>query len=166
MNWKSLRKVAVIAWTVLIGCSACTVSRVATSASVKAEVRGLTAEVRDSVRTEQVMVAASDSITETTTITIRENEQGDTIRMSKVTERARVRSMSDVRSKTEEVRVVRDTVYVERRDSVQVSEFQGSRDSSKASPVVSALRWIFWILVCVIVLVLMFKVKGLFNFFK
>lgn len=133
---------------------------------MKAEVRGLTAEVRDSVRTEQVMVAASDSITETTTITIRENEQGDTIRMSKVTERELVRSMSDVRSKTEEVRVVRDTVYVERRDSVQVSEFQGSRDSSKASPVVSALRWIFWILVCVIVLVLMFKVKGLFNFFK
>lgn len=75
---------------------------------MKAEVRGLTAEVRDSVRTEQVMVAASDSITETTTITIRENEQGDTIRMSKVTERERVRSMSDVRSKTEEVRVVRD----------------------------------------------------------
>lgn len=52
---------------------------------MKAEVRDLTAEVRDSVRTEQVMVAVSDSITETTTITIRENEQGDTIRMSKVT---------------------------------------------------------------------------------
>ena len=63
---------------VALTASACSVSR---SASVKAEVRGLTAEVRDSLRVEQLMVAVHDTIVETTTITIRENEQGDTVRM-------------------------------------------------------------------------------------
>ena len=107
---------------VALTASACSVSRSATA--VKAEVRGLTAEVRDSLRVEQVMVAEHDTIVETTTIIVRENEQGDTLRMSVVRDRDRVRSMSDVRSKKEEVRVVRDTVYVERTDSVRVERGQ------------------------------------------
>ena len=49
---------------------------------MKSDVRSLKAEVKDSVSVEQVMVAVCDSITETTTITIRENEQGDTIMKS------------------------------------------------------------------------------------
>lgn len=111
---------------------------------MKAEVRGLTAEVRDSLRVEQVMVVVHDTIVETTTITIRENEQGDTVRMSVVTDRDRVRSMYDVRSKKEEVRVVRDTVYVAVRDST-TAEVRGQRAegaSTRASAFVSALKWV------------------------
>ena len=78
------------------------------------------AEVRDSSRVEQVMVAVHDTLTITKKVTIRENENGDTVRMTTETDRERVRSISDVRSKKEEVRVVRDTVYVERKDSVLV----------------------------------------------
>ena len=106
--------IALVALTV----SACSVSRSATA--VKSEELKVKSEVRDSSRVEQVMVAVHDTIVETTTITIRENEQGDTVRMSVVRDRDRVRSMSDVRSKKEEVRVVRDTVYVEKRDSLLV----------------------------------------------
>ena len=94
-----------------------------------------------------MVVAVHDTLTITKTITIRENERGDTVRLSVVTDRDRSRSMYDVRSKKEEVRVERDTVYVERKDSVVVDRGQLTGDSSRASPVVSALRWVFWIIV-------------------
>lgn len=143
---------------VALTASACSVSR---SASVKAEVRGLTAEVRDSLRVEQVMVAVHDTIVETTTITIRENEQGDTVRMSVVTDRERVRSMYDVRSKKEEVRVVRDTVYVERRDSVVVDRGQVRGDSyqSGGTALHRTLKWVFWIIVGLSALIIIVKLK-------
>ena len=130
---------------VALTASACSVSR---SASVKAEVRGLTAEVRDSLRVEQLMVAVHDTIVETTTIVVRENEQGDTVRMSVVRDRDRVRSMSDVRSKKEEVRAVRDTVYVERTDSVRVER-----------ALHRTLKWVFWIVVGLSALIIIVKLK-------
>ncbi len=140
---------------VALTASACSVSR---SASGKAEVRGLTAEVRDSSRVEQVMVAVHDTLTITKTITIRENEQGDTVRMSVVTGRDRSRSMYDVRSKKEEVRVVRDTVYVERRDSVLVKSEELRVKSDRTSAFVSALKWVFGIIVAVGGLIVLIKV--------
>ena len=127
---------------VALTASACSVSR---SASVKAEVRGLTAEVRDSLRVEQLMVAV----------------QGDTLRMSVVRDRDRVRSMSDVRSKKEEVRVVRDTVYVERRDSVVVDRGQVRGDSyqSGGTALHRTLKWVFWIIVGLSALIIIVKLK-------
>ena len=118
---------------------------------------------------ERVMVAERDSVVETTIIHVQTNEAGDTLRVAQVTERERVRDRAQVVKKEVEVRTVRDTVYVERRDSAFVQkEAVGSAPSvnSGRSAFVSALRWIFWILVCVIVLVVVFKVKGLFNLFK
>ena len=152
-----LRGTLAIALVALTG-SACSVSR---SASVKAEVRGLTAEVRDSLRVEQVMVAVHDTIVETTTIIVRENEQGDTLRLSKVTERDRMRSMYDVRSKKEEVRVVRDTVYVAVRDSVRVDRGQVTGESyqSGGTALHRTLKWVFWIIVAVGGLILIVKLK-------
>lgn len=119
---------------------------------MKAEVRGVKTEVRDSSRMEQVMVAVHDTLTIRKTITIRENERGDTIRMNTVTDRERTRSMYDVRRQKEEVRVYRDTVYIERRDSVQVKSEEIKVKSDRASGWVSALRWIFGIIVAVIAL--------------
>ena len=129
------------------------------------DVRSQTAEVRDSSKVEQVMVAVCDSITETTTITIRENEQGDTIKVVQVTERDRVRDRSAIRDVREKVEVRVDTVYIERRDSVRVETLrQVQGDRSNASAFVSALKWVFGILVCVIILIIVFKVKRLFHF--
>ena len=131
--------------------SACSVSRQA--ASVKSEELKVKSEVRDSLRVEQVMVAVHDTIVETTTITIRENEQGDTVRMSVVRDRDRVRSMYDVRSKKEEVRVVRDTVYVAVRDSTEVRNYGATESQSGGTALNRSLKWIFWIVVAVIVLI-------------
>lgn len=113
------------------------------------------------------MVAVCDSITETTTITIRENEQGDAIKVVQVTERDRVRDRSAIRDVRERVEVRIDTVYIERRDSVRVQEFQGSsvQGAARASPVVSALKWVFWIIIAVGGLVIIIKVSKVFKFF-
>ncbi len=161
--------IALVALTV----SACSVSRSATA--VKCEELKVKSEVRDSLRVEQVMVAVHDTIVETTTITVTlrepqdKNEAPDTVRVAKVTERDRIRDRAQVEKKEVGVRLVRDTVYVERSDSTFVQkDAVGSAPSvsSGRSAFVSALRWIFGILVCVIVLLVVFKVKGLFNFFK
>lgn len=101
----------------------------------------------EDVRRDSVVVEVHDTIMETTTITITKNEAGDTISHSVVTDRLRLRDKSDVRSKTVDVRAVHDTVYIATRDSVSSSTFQSSRGSSRTSPVVSGLKWIFWIIV-------------------
>ena len=120
-------------------------------------------------KVDSVVVAIRDTVREVTTITIRENEQGDTLRVTTVTDRERVRERDRVRMQDVRVEVRTDTVFVERRDSVQVQDSRFmAQDSEKRRPsaFVSALRWIFWILVCVIVLVVVFKVNSLFNLFK
>ena len=145
-----LKDACVIGLIALIG-SACSTSR---SASVKAEVRSLTAEVRDSSRVEQVMVAVHDTIVETTTITVDRNETGDTVRVSTVTDRDRVRNHTGFKVHDSRVTVKRDTVYVERRDSVRV---YGSglmvQGSSRASPFVRAVKWVVAVMVVICILI-------------
>ena len=135
----------------------CSVQREA----VKSEVRSQTAEVvRDTVR-EQVMVAVLDSVTITKTITITENEQGDTVRLVEVTDRDRVRDRAAVRDKEEKVMVKTDTVFVERRDSVYVS--QKPQIAQKSASPLSYLKWVFWIVIAVTVLVVVIKFSRFFR---
>ena len=113
---------------------------------------------RDSVRVEQVMVAVHDTMMETKTITITKNVDGDTLRLTQITDRTRASAMSDVRSKKEDVRVRVDTVYVEKRDSSYVQNTNGTNGTnSRASPFVSSLKWIFFIIVSLIVLIVVIK---------
>ena len=104
-------------------------------------------EARDSVRLE-----LRDTVMETKTITITKNSDGDTIMQSIVCERERVRNRDRVRDNHERTMIKTDTVFVERRDSVQVSEFRGANCSGRASPVVTAVRWVLGILVALVVL--------------
>ena len=97
---------------------------------------------------------------------------GDTVKVERVTHRERVSSTDDVRNRTEErVRTltVRDTVYVERRDSVEVqsskfqvpgSKFQVQSGSLNPRPssLILTLRWIFWIIIGLIGLAITVKV--------
>ena len=154
MNWKWLRKMLVIALVALIA-SACSSSRTATSSKEQFRVEG--SEFRDSVKVESV--AVSDSVTITKTITIRENEQGDTIRMTTVTDRTRIRDRE--RAKDVEVKVVEkhDTVFVQKTDSVLVSNTNLTNGTNKrASPVVLTLKWVFWIIIALIALMIVIKV--------
>ena len=102
-------------------------------------------EARDSVRLE-----LRDTVMETKTITITKNSDGDTIMQSIVCERERVRNRDRVRDNHERKMIKTDTVFVERRDSVQVSEFRGANCSGRASPVVTAVKWVLGILVALV----------------
>ena len=104
-------------------------------------------EARDSVRLE-----LRDTVMETKTITITKNADGDTIMQSIVCERERVRNRDRVRDNHERTVIKTDTVFVERRDSVQVSEFRGANCSGRASPGVTAVKWVLGILVALVVL--------------
>ena len=143
------RRMLVIALVALIA-SACSSSRTATSSKEQSRVES--SEFRDSVKVESV--AVSDSVMEVTTVTIRENEHGDTLRMTTVTDRTRIRDRE--RAKGVEVKVVEkhDTVFVQKTDSVLVSNTNRTNGTNPKSPVVQGLKWIFWIIVAIGVLII------------
>ena len=101
--------------------------------------------------------------TKTKTITIRENENGDTLRMTTVTDRERIRSMSDVRSKKEDVYVRTDTVYIEKEADKTVAvagpntEIDEQGNIRHQPSYIRLLKWVFWILVAIIALVLLIR---------
>ena len=150
-----LRKVCAIA-LIAVSVSACCSSR---SVVKESSDRVATYEQRDSVK-EEVMVAVHDTIMETTTITIRENEQGDTLRVSTVTDRLRARDRDAIAVQKTKVEIVRDTVYVEKRDSVSVKNTNLTNLTNRPSGFILALRWIFWIIVAVIALVIVVRIRG------
>ena len=84
-------------------------------------------------------VEVHDTLREVTTITVDRNDKGDTLKVTQITDRDRIRSKADVRSKKEVVRVERDTVYVEKRDSILVKS-EELRVKSSLNPRPSSLR--------------------------
>lgn len=110
-------------------------------------------------------MAVCDSITETTTITIRENELGDTIKVVQVTDRERVRNRDRFKAQETRVEVRVDTVYIAVRDSTSVITAASAPSATRASPWVSALKWIFWIIIAVGGLIIVIKVSKVFNIF-
>ena len=129
----------------------CSVQRTLTS-DVRSQMYDVT---RDTVR-EEVALVVHDTLREVTTITIRQNEAGDTLKVTQVTDRDRLRSKADVRSKKEVVRVERDTIYVEKRDSVVVRE--AANISHHTSAISHLLKWIFWIICASVVLIITIKI--------
>ena len=154
-----LRKMFAIALVALIA-SACSSSRQVSAVSEFQSTKFQ--DSRDSVKVEKVVVEVHDTVMETTTIVVDRNEAGDTVRLSTVTERDRVRDRAQVKNQHERVVTKHDTVYVATRDSsfVQNTNYaNGTNPSTGSGRVVSALKWIFWILMCVIILVIIVKVK-------
>lgn len=122
-------------------------------------------EMRATEARDSVVVAVHDTIMEVTTITyvLRQaqepNEPEDTVKVTTVTDRLRARERDTIarqRTKTE-VRV--DTVYVVKRDSVEVSRNGGATEfQSSKTALHRTLKWIFWIIVALTVLVVVMKV--------
>ena len=147
-----------IATAVLSGASSCGTTRKASS-SESLEFRVESLELRDSSDVERISVL--DTLKEVTTITVQVNETGDTLRQSIVTDRLRSRDRSLVRDKSVEVKILHDTVYIERTDSVlvQSSKFQVQSGSLNPRPssLILTLRWIFAIICAMIALVITVK---------
>lgn len=121
----------------------------------RSDVRSQRSEVRvDSVK-EDVVVAVHDTIMEVTTIHIRTNDAGDTVRMTTVTDRDRVTDRSRADRAMYRTMVKTDTVYVEKRDSVLIK----NEEKARASPFEKSLKWIFWIVIALMGLCIVFKIK-------
>ena len=65
-------------------------------------------------------VVVMDTVKEVTTITVDRNEAGDTIRMATATDRLRGRSRDAIAVQKTKVEVRVDTVYIEKRDSIEI----------------------------------------------
>ena len=147
--------------TIALCMTGCVSSRTATSERLQ-----LTAySLQDTVR-EQVVVTVFDTITITKTITIRESETGDTLRVSTVTERDHVRDRSQLRVKSEKLKVETDTVYVE-RDSLRLTAYglpgteidEQGNVTKKVNRFAQSLKWLFLTLVAIIAIIILMKIK-------
>ena len=158
-SWRSLlsRFGRAIASVVLLSLIASCASSRRASSSHSEQVRSERVETVE--KADSVIVEQRDTLREITTITIDRNDRGDTLKVVQITDLTRARSRDNVVAQKVKTEIVRDTVYIERRDSVLVEKVQGSSvQGSKASPVVSALKWIFWIIFAIMGLIITIKV--------
>ena len=126
------------------------------SRQVSSEVRRLTAEVRVDSVVVGTMEVVHDTIVETTIITVRENEAGDTISRSVVTDRTRARGRDNVAAYRTKTVIKTDTVFVERRDSVLT---KNTNVKSRDSPFENTLKWGFFIVLALIGLILLLRIR-------
>ena len=113
-----------------------------------------------------MIVESSDTVREVTTITVQLNDTGDTLKISTVTDRERIRSMSDVRSKKEDVYVRTDTVYIEKEAEKTVAvvgpNVEIDKDGNvtkRVNRVAQTLKWLFLTLVAVIAIIILIRIK-------
>lgn len=66
-------------------------------------------------------MAVHDTLREVTTITLQQNDRGDTLKLVQVTDRTRASRSHDLLEKKERTEVRVNTVYVERTDTLTVS---------------------------------------------
>ena len=91
-------------------------------------------------------------------VTVQLNEAGDTVKVSTVTDRTRIRARE--RTKGVEVKIVEktDTVYVAISDSLSSSNTKFSNPTKQKNPFVSSLKWICFIILGLIALIITVKV--------
>lgn len=84
-----------------------------------------------------------DTITITKIVTVDRNDKGDTLRIATETDRYRGHDARKLRVKSEKEKVVRDTVYIEHRDSVFVANTNLTNNKKKGNGFRVTLKWIF-----------------------
>ena len=132
----------------------CSTSRTATNSNE--ELR--TTELRSTETRDSVTIELRDTLKEVTTITIDRNDAGDTVRWVQITDRYRRRDASQLTDKSEKIIVETDTVYIAVRDSVVETQNNGATEVRKSS-FVSSLKWIFWIILALTVLLVVVRLR-------
>ena len=124
------------------------------------EVRRQSSEVCIDTVNEQMVVVILDTLKETTTVTLRESETGDTLRITTVTNRIRASTRDRYHDAQEKLIVRTDTVYVEKQAQNTVAVAGSSTEiapDGTIRPHGVILKWIFFILLAVIVLLIIRK---------
>ncbi|MCR5065202.1 MAG: hypothetical protein K6A67_05470 [Bacteroidales bacterium] len=122
-------------------------------------------------KVDSVVVEHCDSLLELTTVTIQTNDKGDTLKISTITDRTSVRERDRVRFRAENMKVRVDTVYVVKdsivvKDSLVVKELPrsvrkdgGSGKNSLNAALTSSLKWLFFVLLAILAIIILFRVK-------
>ena len=121
--------------------------------------------LQDTVR-EQVVVTVYDTITITKTITVRENEAGDTLRLTTVTDKTKATTRDRYHDVQEKVVVKTDTVYVE-RDSLRLTAYslpgteidEQGNVTKKVNRFAQSLKWGFLLIIAIIALIIIIRLK-------
>lgn len=119
------------------------------------EIRSLNSETSTDTVNEQMVVVILDTLKETTTITLRESETGDTLSLTTVTDRTRASTRDIYHGIQEKAMVCTDTVYIEKQAQNTVAVTDGSTEitpDGTIRPRGVILKWIFFILLAVIAL--------------
>lgn len=109
---------------------------------------------------EQMVVVVLDTLKEITTVTLRESETGDTLRITTVTDRIRASTRDRYHDVKEKVIVRTDTVYVEKQVQNAVAVAGSSTEITPDGiirPRGVILKWVFFILLAVIALLIIKK---------
>ena len=117
-------------------------------------------EARDSL-CEEISQNLNENLTEHEVVT-ETFFRNDSVKLERITDRTTVRGRTArTEAKKDEVRIVRDTIYVERVDTVQVSsskiQVPGNSLHSRPSSL-NLLKWIFWIIIAIMGLIITLKV--------
>ena len=121
--------------------------------------------MRSDTLREQVVVMVMDTVKEVTTITVRESESGDTLRMTTITDRTRASTKDRYHDVQEKVIVCTDTIYVERQSDKQVAvagpNVEIDKDGNvtkKVNPVAQTLKWLFFTITALVILFIVIKI--------
>ena len=124
-------------------------------------------ERHDSVDTECVEVY--DTLKEVTTITVQVNESGDTLRQSIVTDRLHSRTRDRIQKTDNNTITTNDSTFFQ-RDSIAKEETnqttgtlipgltRNPNDEPRASIFRGILKWTFWIIIAVTVLLIVIRI--------
>ena len=119
-------------------------------------------DVRSDTLRENVVVTILDTVKEVTTITVRENEVGDTLRVTTVTDRTRASTRDRYHDVQEKVLVRTDTVYIEKHSESASTVVAGSSTEVLPDGTVRQkgviLKWIFWILAALTALIIALRI--------
>lgn len=111
------RLTVVLIATLALSSTGCSVQRQASNSERLLRTETVT---RDTVW-QQVVVAVHDTLREVTTITLQQNDQGDTLKLLQVTDRTRASHSEGLKEIKERTEVRVDTVYVEKQSENTVA---------------------------------------------
>lgn len=108
------------------------------------------------------MVVVLDTVKEITTVTVQQNEVGDTLRMITITDRTRASTRDRYHDVQEKILVKTDTVYVEKQSESAATVVAGSTTEVLPDGAIRQkgviLKWIFFILLALVALIIALRI--------
>ena len=105
---------------------------------------------------DSVVVEMRDTVKEVTTVTVQLGAAGDTVKVSSVTDRERVRNRDAIARQWTKTEVRVDTVYIEKRDSIEIRSRPGGQSGAGLN---RTLKWLFAIVVALIGLGIVLRIR-------